>query len=133
MFHRLDSLLLRLPGEVHLERTSRAAGLRGSDRPRPWRRGASTDLDGEDGGVSDQERFDLEGLAEGSRLVHGAHGSGLVGVDVLCQLLSGIKNKPSLKPQAHNFQSKFIRGSSFSWNVCVNVSTYFPTALRSTS
>lgn len=48
----------------------------------------STDLNGEDGSVSDQKRFDLEGLAEGSSLVHGTHGRCLICVDVLSQLLS---------------------------------------------
>lgn len=55
-------------------------------------RTACTDLNGEDSCVSDQERFDLEGLAEGSSLVHGAHGCCLVCIDVFPQLLSAQKN-----------------------------------------
>lgn len=79
------------------------------DQPCPVLSGvACTDLDGEDGCISDQERFDLEGLAEGSGLVHGAHGSCLICIDVLPQLLSGMKNKPTLQLQARNFQSKLI-------------------------
>lgn len=51
-----------------------------------------TDLNGEDGCIPDQKRFDLEGLAEGSSLVHGTHRCGLICIDVLSQLLSEGKN-----------------------------------------
>lgn len=54
---------------------------------------ADTDLNGEDGCVSDEERFDLEGLAEGSSLVHGAHSCCLICIYVLPQLLSAQKNQ----------------------------------------
>lgn len=49
---------------------------------------SGTDLNGEDGGVSDEEGFHLEGLAEGGGLVHRSHGRCLVCVDVLAELLS---------------------------------------------
>lgn len=49
-------------------------------------------LNGEDGCIPDQKRFDLEGLAEGGGLVHSAHGGCLVCIDVLSQLLSEVTN-----------------------------------------
>lgn len=58
-----------------------------------------THLNGEDSCVSDQERFDLEGLAEGSSLVHGAHSCCLICIDVLPQLLSEWKNTQPLQLQ----------------------------------
>lgn len=54
-------LLLHLPGELHQDRV--------------------------DHGVPDDERLHLEGFAQGSCLVHGPHGSRLVRVDVLPELL----------------------------------------------
>lgn len=54
---------------------------------------SGTDLNREDGGVSDQEGFHLESLAEGSCLVHCSHGRCLVCVDVLAELLSVQKDK----------------------------------------
>lgn len=68
-----------------------------------------TDLNGEDGSISDQKRFDLEGLAEGSGLVHGSHCCRLICVNVLSQLLSEIKKKrkrKTLQLQVLNFPSK---------------------------
>lgn len=69
-----------------------------------------TDLDGEDGSISDQKRFDLEGLAEGSSLVHGTHCCCLICVNVLSQLLSeiggGKGRKQTLQLQVVNFLSK---------------------------
>lgn len=56
---------------------------------------ADTDLNGEDGRISDEERFDLEGLAEGSGLVHGAHCCRLICIYVLPQLLPAQKKKKS--------------------------------------
>lgn len=53
----------------------------------------STDLDGEDCCVSDQERFDFESLAESSSLVHSTHCCCLVSIDVFPQLLSVDKHK----------------------------------------
>lgn len=52
-----------------------------------------TNLNGEDGCIPDQKRFDLEGLAEGSSLVHGSHRCRLVRIDVLSQLLSEVKKQ----------------------------------------
>lgn len=104
-----DALFLSLAGELHLRggahgwrqhgglssealqqhitgtssHQSEVAPVTGDPRSSQTR----TDLDGEDGGVPDQEGLDLKGLAEGGSLVHGAHGCGLVGVDVLPQLL----------------------------------------------
>lgn len=88
---------------------------------RPWT--SCTDLNGEDGCVSDDERFDLEGLAEGGGLVHGAHRRCLICVDVLPQLLSAQK-------QIHSYNHRVVEDCSSSASV---VDTYFPTALSSTS
>lgn len=62
-----------------------------------------TDLNGEHSCISDQERFDLEGLAEGSSLVHGAHSCCLICIDVLPQLLSARKTT-TLQLQALSIQ-----------------------------
>lgn len=66
-----------------------------------------TNLNGEDGCIPDQKRFDLEGLAEGSSLVHGAHRCRLVCIDVLSQLLSEVKKQTTLQLQRLNFHSKW--------------------------
>lgn len=59
-----------------------------------------TDLNGEDSCISDQERFDLEGLAEGSSLIHGAHGCCLICIDILPQLFSAWK--------IHNYNCRYF-------------------------
>lgn len=61
---------------------------------------SSSDLNGEDGRIPDQERFDLEGFAEGRRLVHGPQRRRLVGVDVLPQLLPASKTTSDLHSQS---------------------------------
>lgn len=97
VFHALDSLLLCLTGEVHLVVHIKQCIVRAMWVNLVFRRVTCTDLNGEDGCIPDQERFDLEGLAEGSSLVHGAHRCGLICVDVLSQLLSEGKNSYSCR------------------------------------
>lgn len=109
-----------------------------------------TDLNGEDSCVSHQERLDLEGLAEGSSLVHSTHSCCLIRIDVLPQLLSAQKNtalklkvlwiqlaelkwvKSVIKVWYLEEWSSETQSSSNERGILV-VDTYFPTALSSTS
>lgn len=92
---------------------------------------SSTDQNGEDSSVSDEEGFHLEGLAESSCLVHSSHGRCLVCVDVLAELLS-VQGKTRVSPlNLFSLQISPIQPAANETSAAADA--YFPTAFSSTS
>lgn len=92
---------------------------------------SSTDLNGEDGSVSDEEGFHLEGLAESGGLVHCSHGRCLVCVDVLAELLSVQENTRVSPLNRSTLQICPIQPAANQTRS--GADAYFPTAFSSTS